>query len=205
MNQRLHDKVCPTPWKQSDPWMMSIQRPTREQLLAAKDKTVPDVIARNLSVVFCGMNPGLYSAAVGHHFARPGNRFWPALFGGGFTEQLLSPFNERELLNRGYGITNLVNRGTAKASELTKDELIAGGKKLVRKVCKYRPKCVAILGVTAFRTAFDQPKATVGEQDICFGRSHVWLLPNPSGLNAHFQIKELGQLFRKLREAAARM
>lgn len=184
---------------------MSKVRPTRDELLAAKDKTVPDVIDRNLSVLFCGMNPGLYSAAVGHHFARPGNRFWPALFAGGFSERLLSPFEERELLKRGYGITNIVDRASAAAAELTEEELIAGGRKLIRKVRKYQPKCVAILGVTAYRTAFDQPKATVGEQGLRFGPTRVWVLPNPSGLNAHFQIRELGRLFRELREAATRM
>lgn len=180
---------------------MSNERPTRAELLAAKDKTVRDVIAPNLSVLFCGMNPGLYSAAVGHHFARPGNRFWPALFAGGFTERLLSPFEERELLKRGYGITNLVDRASATAAELTEDELIAGGRKLVRKARKFQPECVAILGVTAYRTAFNLPKATIGEQDVRFGKSRVWVLPNPSGLNAHFQIKELGRLFRELRDA----
>src|SRR5262245_38610817 len=142
-----------------------VWKPTRAQLAAAHGKTVPDVIARGLKVLFCGMNPGLYSAAVGHHFARPGNRFWPALFAAGFTERLLSPFEERELLGRGYGITNLVDRASASAAELTKDELFTGGRKLIRKVCKYQPKCVAILGVTAYRTAFDCPKATIGEQE----------------------------------------
>lgn len=180
---------------------MSKERPNREELLAAQNKTVRDVIAPHMRVLFCGLNPGLYSAATGHHFARPGNRFWPALFAGGFTKRLLSPFEERELLKHGYGITNLVARATASAAELTNDEFIAGSKALVRKVRKYQPKCVAILGVTAFRIAFDQPKATIGEQDLRFGQSRVWLLPNPSGLNAHFQIKELGRLFRELREA----
>ncbi|MBC7819507.1 MAG: G/U mismatch-specific DNA glycosylase [Planctomycetaceae bacterium] len=180
---------------------MPNERPTRKELLAAQDKTVRDIIGRNLRVLFCGMNPGLYSAAVGHHFARPGNRFWPALFAGGFTQRLLTPFEERELLESGYGITNLVDRASASASELTKEELIAGGRKLIRKVRKYQPKCVAVLGVTAYRTAFDSPKATIGEQEIRFGNSLVWVLPNPSGLNAHFQIKELGRLFRELRIA----
>jgi TDG/mug DNA glycosylase family protein len=180
---------------------MSNERPTRAELLAAQDNTVRDVIARKLSILFCGMNPGLYSAAVGHHFARPGNRFWPALFAGGFTPRLLSPFEERELLDHGYGITNLVDRASATAAELTKSELIAGGQKLIRKVRRYRPKCVAILGVTAFRTAFDAPKATIGQQDFRIGNALVWVLPNPSGLNAHFQIKELGRLFRELRKA----
>ncbi len=180
---------------------MTQHRPTREELLAAQNKTVRDVITHGLRVLFCGLNPGLYSAAVGHHFARPGNRFWPALFAGGFTNRLVSPFDERNLLDDGYGITNLVARGTASAAELTNDELIAGGRTLIRKVRKYQPQYVAILGVSAFRTAFDQPKATIGEQDFCIAKTRVWVLPNPSGLNAHFQIKELSRLFRKLRDA----
>src|SRR5690349_24190072 len=105
-------------------------KPSKEQLAAAKGKTVKDVIAPNLRVLFCGINPGLYTAAVGHHFARPGNRFWPALHAGGFTERLLSPFDERKLLQSGYGITNVVPRTTASADQLTREEIIAGGEQL---------------------------------------------------------------------------
>src|SRR5918993_3927948 len=140
-------------------------KPSRADLLAARDKTVRDVIAPGLRVLFCGINPGLYTAAVGHHFARPGNRFWPALFAGGFTDRLLSPFAERELLKSGYGITNVVPRTTATADLLTKEEVVAGGKRLRAKVLRYRPRVLAVLGVGAYRTAFNQPKATVGRQE----------------------------------------
>ena len=176
------------------PW-----KPTREQLLAATEKTVPDVIAPNLRVLFCGINPGLYTAAVGHHFARPGNRFWPALHAGEFTERVLSPFAERELLKSGYGITNVVQRTTASADQLTRAEIIAGGERLRRKVLRYRPRVLAVLGVGAYRTAFDRPKATVGRQAETIGETVLWVLPNPSGLNANYQAPELARLFRELK------
>lgn len=177
------------------PW-----KPTREQLLAATDKTVRDVIAPNLRVLFCGINPGLYTAAVGHHFARPGNRFWPALYAAGFTERLLSPFDERELLKSCYGITNVVSRTTASADQLTREEIVAGGEKLKAKVLRYKPRVLAVLGVGAYRTAFNQPKATVGRQVETIGDTVLWVLPNPSGLNANYQAAALAQLFRELRE-----
>jgi double-stranded uracil-DNA glycosylase len=178
-----------TPWK-----------PTKEQLLAATEKTVADVIAPDLSVLFCGINPGLYTAAVGHHFARPGNRFWPALHAGGFTERVLSPFDERELLKSGYGITNVVSRTTATADLLTKEEIVAGGEELRKKVLRYRPRVLAVLGVGAYRTAFNQPKAAIGRQKELIGKTIVWVLPNPSGLNANYQPARLAQLFRELKE-----
>ena len=178
-----------TPWK-----------PTKEQLLAATKKTVPDVIAPDLHVLFCGINPGLYTAAVGHHFARPGNRFWPALHAGGFTDRVLSPFDERELLKSGYGITNVVPRATASADLLTKEEIVAGGEKLRKKVLRYRPRVLAVLGVGAYRTAFNQPRAAVGRQNVPVGATIVWVLPNPSGLNANYQPAQLAQLFRELKE-----
>lgn len=181
----------PTPWK-----------PTKAQLLAATSKTVPDVIAPGLRVLFCGINPGLYTAAVGHHFARPGNRFWPALHAGGFTERVLSPFDERELLLSNYGITNVVARTTATADLLTKEEVIEGGKKLRKRVLRYRPRVLAVLGVGAYRTAFNQPKANLGLQPEKIGDTMVWVLPNPSGLNAHYQADELGRLFRELKTFA---
>src|SRR6195256_6861988 len=131
------------------PW-----KPTREQLLAAAGKTVRDVIAPDLRVLFCGINPGLYTAAVGHHFARPGNRFWPALFAAGFTDRLVSPFDERELLSSGYGITNVVMRATATADQLTREELRAGGKELAAKVRRYKPAILAVLGLGAYRAAW---------------------------------------------------
>ena len=177
-------------------------KPTKEQLLAATEKTVEDVIAPKLRVLFCGINPGLYTAAVGHHFARPGNRFWPALHAGGFTDKVLSPFDERELLKRGYGITNVVMRTTATADALTKEEIIAGGDQLRAKVLRYRPRVLAVLGVGAYRTAFNQPKATVGRQQETIGATIVWVLPNPSGLNANYQAPELARLFRELKDAA---
>ena len=135
------------------PW-----KPTKEQLLAAHSKTVRDVIAPDLRVLFCGINPGLYTAAVGHHFARPGNRFWPALFAAGFTDHLVSPFDERELLKKGYGVTNVVMRTTATADQLSRAELLEGGKKLIAKVRRYRPRVLAVLGLGAYRSAWEGPR-----------------------------------------------
>jgi len=178
------------------PW-----KPTKEQLLAATEKTVRDVIAPDLRVLFCGINPGLYTAAVGHHFARPGNRFWPALWASGFTDRVLSPFDERELLKSGYGITNVVSRTTATADMLTKEEIVAGGEKLRAKVLRYRPRILAVLGVGAYRTAFNQPKAVVGRQHDQIGNTILWVLPNPSGLNANYQAADLARLFRELRDS----
>ncbi|HKV34466.1 MAG TPA: G/U mismatch-specific DNA glycosylase [Pyrinomonadaceae bacterium] len=176
------------------PW-----KPTREQLLAATEKTVRDVIAPNLRVLFCGINPGLYTAAVGHHFARPGNRFWPALHAGGFTDRVLSPFDERELLKSGYGITNVVMRTTATADQLTRDEIIAGGEQLRAKVLRYQPRVLAVLGMGAYRMAFNQPKAIIGQQEATIGDTVLWVLPNPSGLNANYQAPDLARLFRELK------
>jgi TDG/mug DNA glycosylase family protein len=177
-------------------------KPSKQQLIEAAGKTLPDVIAPNLRVLFCGINPGLYTAAVGHHFARPGNRFWPALHQSGFTDRLLSPFEERELLKLGIGISNVVPHATASASELTRQDFIVGGRVLAAKVKRYRPRIVAILGVGAYRGAFAQPKAQVGEQEQEIHDARVWVLPNPSGLNANYQLPELVKLFRKLRAAA---
>ncbi len=176
-------------------------KPTKEEIQASAGKTVPDLIAKNLRVLFCGINPGLYSGATGHHFARPGNRFWPALHAGGFTDRQLSPFEEAELLKSGYGITNVVERATAAASELTDEELILGGRELERKVRRFRPKVLALLGVGVYRTAFHHPRAHLGLQDETIGQTSIWVLPNPSGLNAHYQPKDLARLFRELREA----
>ena len=162
---------------------------------------MPDVIAADLRVLFCGINPGLYTAAVGHHFARPGNRFWPALFAAGFTDRLMSPFDERELLKLGFGVTNVVMRATASADELTRDELRAGGKRLVTKVRRYRPAFLAILGLGAYRAAWGVPKAVIGPQEERIGETVVWILPNPSGLNAHYQAKDLARVFGELKTA----
>ena len=180
-----------TPWK-----------PTREQLAAAVNGSVPDLIVPNLKVLFCGINPGLYSAATRHHFARPGNRFWPALFAAGFTPRLLSPFDERELLPLGYGITNVLNRATATADELDADEFVNGGRRLVAKVVRNRPRILAVLGVGAFRVAFAHNTAAPGPQVQRIDRTRLWVLPNPSGLNAHYQADALAGLFRQLKRAA---
>jgi TDG/mug DNA glycosylase family protein len=180
---------------------MRPQRPTPAQIAAAHGKRVADVIAPALKVLFAGINPGLYSAAVGHHFARPGNRFWPVVHAAGFSERLLHPSEERLLLSRGYGITNIVSRATTGADELTAEELAAGGRLLVRKVRRWRPAWVAFLGVTAYRTAFGRPGAAVGRQAEEVGGAAVWVLPNPSGLNAHYRLGDLARVFRALREA----
>jgi len=176
-------------------------RPSKQQLIDAAGKTLPDVIAANLRVLFCGINPGLYTAAVGHHFARPGNRFWPALHKSGFTDRLLSPFEERELLESGIGISNVVPHATASAAELTKEDFIAGGRALAAKVKRYHPQVVAILGVGAYRHAFAKPKAQIGEQAERIHDARVWVLPNPSGLNANYQLPDLVRLFTNLRAA----
>ena len=174
-------------------------KPTRAEILAAIGKTVPDVIAPGLKVLFCGINPGLYTAAVGHHFARPGNRFWPALYRAGFTPRLLSPFEERELLDYGCGITNLVDRATASADELTVKELIEGARRLEAKVRRYKPRCLAVLGIGAYRRAFRRPKVAVGRQKETIAGTKIWVLPNPSGLNANYQTEDFTAMFKALR------
>lgn len=176
-------------------------RPTAAQIAAATEKRIPDVIAPDLRVIFCGINPGLYSAAIGHHFGRPGNRFWPALFAAGFTPRLFTSFEDRDLLKLKLGITNVVDRASARADELTREELSAGGRALQKKLERYHPRCIAILGIGAYRHAFDRPKANLGRQPEKIGPSEVWVLPNPSGLNAHFQGEALAKLFRELNEA----
>ncbi len=176
-------------------------RPTPADLRAAAHKTVPDVIASGLTVLFCGINPGLYTAAVGHHFARPGNRFWPALHASAFTPRLLAPHEERLLLDLGYGITNVVARATATADEVSREELSAGAVKLRARVARWRPRCLAVLGIGAYRTAFGQPRAQLGAQSETIGETRVWVLPNPSGLNAHYQPGDLARLFGELSEA----
>jgi TDG/mug DNA glycosylase family protein len=178
------------------------RRPTPDEVRAAFGKTLPDVIAPGLSVLFCGINPGLYTAAVGHHFARPGNRFWPAIHAAGFTERLFAPHDERHLLPLGYGITNVVGRATAAADEISVDELRAGGEVLVAKVRRMRPRFLAILGIGAYRSAFARPKAVLGLQDTPVGATRVWVLPNPSGLNAHYDAAGLGRLFGALQQAS---
>jgi TDG/mug DNA glycosylase family protein len=160
------------------------------------------LIAPDLAVLFCGINPGLYSAATRHHFARPGNRFWRALHAAGFTARVLSAWDESELLASGCGITNLVARATASADQLTRDELIGGRDRLARKAARYRPRWIAVVGIGAYRIAFGRPAATIGMQADRLGPSGLWVLPNPSGLNANHQLPELARAFRALRHAA---
>ncbi len=179
------------------PW-----KPTLAQVSAAAGKTIADVLAPNLKGLFVGINPGLYTAAIGCHFGRPGNRFWPAIHAAGFSDRLLSPFEQRELLSAGWGITNLVARATAAASELTDDELIRGSGLLTRKIIKYRPRVVAFLGVTAYRAAFSRPDAALGLQVDRLAGAIVWVLPNPSGLNAHYRMDDLARLYAEMRRAA---
>jgi TDG/mug DNA glycosylase family protein len=180
---------------------MRTYKPTKAELLAAAGKTLPDLIAEGLKVLFCGINPGLYTAAVGHHFARPGNRFWPALHQAGFTERLYSPFEEERLLDLGYGITNLVARATASAAELTVEEYIQGGRRLEQKIKRYRPICVSFVGIGAYRVAFGRPKALLGRQPDRLGDAMIWTLPSTSGLNANHKPADLARLFAELREA----
>ena len=180
------------------------RKPTPEEIRAAVGKTVPDIIAPDLQVLFCGINPSLYSAAVGHHFARPGNRFWRSLHMAGFTERLLAPFEDKDLLQFGYGLTNIVDRATARADELDPEELIAGHQELAAKVQHYRPRFLAILGIGAYRTAFNRPKAVIGQQNDSLHGAIIWVLPNPSGLNAHYQLNDLKRVYQELLVAANR-
>ena len=179
-------------------------RPTKAEIAAAAGRTIRDVIAPRLQVLFCGINPGLYSGATGHHFARPGNRFWPTLWAAGFTDRLVRPWEEQQLLEYGLGITNLVARATATAAELGRDELRAGHARLVRKVRRFQPRAVAVLGIGAYREAFGDRGAVVGRQPASLGRTLLWVLPNPSGLNANHQLPDLARAFRQLRQAVSR-
>jgi TDG/mug DNA glycosylase family protein len=175
-------------------------KPTKADLAAAFGTTLPDVIARDLDVLFCGINPGLYTAAVQQHFGRPGNRFWPTIYRAGFTPRLFHPSEQRELLQHGCGITNVVARATATAAELTPADLIEGARILDAKVRRYRPRVLAIVGIGAYRTGFAQPKARMGLQEETIGDARIWILPNPSGLNANYQADDLAALFGELRE-----
>ena len=179
-----------------------VVRPTRAELAAAHGRTIPDVVAPGLRVLFAGINPSLYSAATGYHFARPGNRFWPALHRSGFTGRQLRPCEQEQILRVGLGITNLVARATATAGELGASELRAGGQALAATVARVRPRWLAVVGVTAYRTAFGRPDAAVGPQDSTLEGAKLWVLPNPSGLNAHWNIDALAAEFGLLRRAA---
>ena len=178
-------------------------RPSPAEVAAARGKPVPDIVAPGLRVLFCGINPSLYSAAVGHHFARPGNRFWPALHGAGFTDRLLSPFEDALLLDFGLGCTNLAPRATARADELDARELRAGAERVRDLALRVQPEWLAVLGVTAYRAAFGRFRAATGPQPEAIGGTRVWLLPNPSGLNAHYQLPDLVAEYRRLRLADA--
>ncbi|MET9773129.1 G/U mismatch-specific DNA glycosylase [Streptomyces sp. NPDC006367] len=175
---------------------------TKAELEAARDRLVPDVVADGLRVLFCGINPGLLSAATGHHFARPGNRFWPVLHLSGFTPRQLKPSEQQELLSYGLGITNVVARASARADELSAEEYREGGRLLALKVERLRPRWLAVVGVTAYRAAFDDRKAQVGPQEQTIGGARVWVLPNPSGLNAHWSAQTMAEEFARLRAAA---
>ncbi len=177
---------------------MKFQTPSALALEAARDGCLPDVLADDLDVLFVGINPSLYSAAVGHHFARPGNRFWPALHRAGLTSRLLHPSEDRELPRWGAGLTNLAARPTAKASELTAAELRDGAEILEAAVHRHRPRAVAVVGVTAYRQAFERPKASIGPQPDGLGSAMLWALPNPSGLNAHYQLPALAALYGRM-------
>lgn len=176
-----------------------MKRPTPAEIQAASGRLVPDVIAPGLKVLFCGINPGLYTAATGFHFARPGNRFWPALHQAGITPRLFAPSEQGQLLALGYGITNVVARASAAADELTRAELAAGGQTLQEKVGRFAPRILAVLGLGAYRSAFNQPRAAIGPQPKPLAGAQVWILPNPSGLNAHYTLAQLAALYREVK------
>jgi len=188
------------------PYLPKPATPRPADLEAARGRLLPDVLPADgaqLRVLFCGINPSLYSAATGHHFARPGNRFWPALHLSGFTPRLLAPGEQSLIAGYGLGITNVAPRPTAQAAELTGQELRDGGIRLVNLAERARPRFVAIAGVTAYRVAFGRPRAMIGPQDERLGPARLWILPNPSGLNASWTLPRLTEAFRELREADA--
>ena len=181
------------------------KKPTKAELAAAVHRTVPDLIAPGLRVLFCGINPGLYTAAVGHHFGRPGNRFWPALLGANFTARLFAPWEEQELLPLGLGITNMVERTTATAAELSAQEYVVGGARLAQLAARIQPRVIAFLGIGAYRVAFNRPKAALGLQLEQLGDTALWVLPSPSGLNANHQLADLVLLLRELQQWVQRL
>jgi double-stranded uracil-DNA glycosylase len=196
--------VKPSPRPEAAP--LRAGRPSPADLAAAANRTIPDVLpgaGEPLRVLFCGINPSLYSAATGWHFARPGNRFWPALHLSGFTPRRLAPAEQDLLAGYGLGITNLVARATAQAAELDPAELRAGGERLAALIADRRPGVLAVAGVTAYRTAFARPRATIGPQPEHLGATQVWVLPNPSGLNASWTLPRIAEEFSELRKASA--
>ena len=178
---------------------MKNPKPDAKALEAAAHKLLPDLIAPGLKAVFCGINPSLYSAALGYHFARPGNRFWPALYAAGITPRILKPHEQPLLLQEGWGITNVAARPTTAAAELSLAETRAGAKQLEEKILNYQPRVLAILGLTVYRAAFGVKEVSVGLQPLRMGNTRLWVLPKPSGLNAHYTPKRLGELFVELR------
>ncbi len=181
------------------------QRPTDDELKAAGGRSIPDLIAPGLKVLFVGINPGLWSGATGHHFARPGNRFWPALHKAGITPRRLQPQEEQELLALGYGITGMVRRATATAQELAPEEYRAGAARLQETVRTYRPRLLCFLGIGAYRVGFARPKAQMGLQTETIEGVPVWVLPNPSGLNAHITLDSFAAMLAEVRAAADRL
>ncbi|MFE5244223.1 MULTISPECIES: G/U mismatch-specific DNA glycosylase [unclassified Streptomyces] len=176
---------------------------TPEELQAARDRVVPDVVAGGLRVLFCGINPSLMTAVTGHHFAHPGNRFWPVLHRSGFTPRQLKPSEQSQLLEYGLGITNVVARATARADELGPEEFREGGRLLSAKVEELRPVWLAVVGVTAYRTAFGERGARIGPQEPTVGGARVWALPNPSGLNAHWTVSTMAEEYARLLAAVS--
>ncbi|OPG02697.1 G/U mismatch-specific DNA glycosylase [Microbispora sp. GKU 823] len=177
--------------------------PTKADLEAARNATIEDVLGPGLDVLFCGINPSLYSAATGHHFARPGNRFWPALHLSGLVPRRLTPSEQHLLPSYGLGITNIVARATARADELAPEELREGGARLARLVADFRPRVLAIAGVSAYRVAFARPAARIGPQEETVGGTALWVLPNPSGLNAHWRLEAIAAEMARLRPPRA--
>jgi TDG/mug DNA glycosylase family protein len=177
------------------------RRPTPEQLEAARGVILPDIIARDLKVLFCGINPGLWSGVVGRHFATPGNRFWPAMYASGFTPELFTSLRQDELPALGLGITSLVARTTARADELSNEELREGAGILTKTAAEYRPAWIGIVGITAYRAGFDRRTAKIGPQTERIAESRIWVLPNPSGLNAHWSAQALGEEFGRFHDA----
>ncbi|MEZ4425971.1 MAG: G/U mismatch-specific DNA glycosylase [Gemmatimonadota bacterium] len=181
---------------------------SRAELEAARTRTVPDLVGPGLRLLFCGINPGLWTAASGAHFAHPGNRFYKALHAAGITRDLLDvragfdAASRAALVDKGIGITNLVMRTTARADELDPDEFRKGAERLTRKVRRLRPRVLAFVGLGAYRTGFGRPTARVGEQDHRIGETAIWALPNPSGLNAHYGLEALAELYGQVAQAA---
>lgn len=182
----------------------TVIRPTPAELAAAHGRTVQDLIAPDLRVLFCGINPSLYTAVVGHHFARPGNRFWKTIHAAGFSERVLHPKEQRELLARGIGLTNVVARATASADELSDDDYRQGSVLLTRKLRRYQPRVIAFLGIGAYRIVSGRREAKVGRQPEPFAGVEVWALPNPSGLNAHYRLEDLVECYAALARSVDR-